>query len=88
LAETEDSPCGWTPGERLLVLSDEAQEVLPFRTVSGHLPWDGGTIGISSASPARTMNAAVHGRERRRGDKFRASGRIVPAQDLCKESFL
>jgi vitamin B12/bleomycin/antimicrobial peptide transport system ATP-binding/permease protein len=88
LAETEDSPSGWTPGERLLVLSDEAHEASPFRTVSGLLPRGRGMIGVSGANPARTLNGAVQGRERHRGDVLRASERIVPAQDLFEESFL
>ena len=88
LAETEDSPSGWTLGERLLALGDEAQEALPFRTVSRLWPWGRGTIGVSGASLVRTTNAAVQGRECRRGDRLRASERIVPTQDLLKEFFL
>ncbi len=102
LAETVDRPSGWTTsrspprlaascrardvelksGERVLVLGDEAQQALLFRGVSELWPW-----GVPDASPARTVNATVQGRERHCGDRLRASERIAPARDLFKEFF-
>ena len=69
------------PGERMLVLGDEAQEAfLLQRVVSKLWPW-----GVPGASAARTMNATVQGRKRHRADRLRAIARIAPAPVLVKE---
>jgi putative ATP-binding cassette transporter len=99
LAETEERPSGWTtsrssprlsascrardaelkPGESVLVLGDEAQEALLLLRVSERWPW-----GFPDASPARTVNATVQGREHHRADRLPASERIAPARDLLQ----
>ena len=70
------------PGKSVLVLGDEAQESSLFRAVSELWPW-----GVPDASPARTVNATVQGRERHCGDRLRAGERIAPARDLFEEFF-
>jgi putative ATP-binding cassette transporter len=68
------------PGERVLVLGDEAQEASLLRGVSKLWPW-----GVPEPGAARTMNVTVQGRKRHGADRLRAIDRIAPARVLVKE---